>query len=238
MRINKVYVATYALFFVAPLFAQADPQQPPSPSSQQMTVPEAQRPQEPRRLVQQPPQQAQARTEESAAGRPQRQLPPAEEKSVVTHHTARIAGQTINYTATAATYIIKADDGTPKATMFYAAYTKDDVANPAQRPVSFVYNGGPGSASLFTHMGMGPRTVVLTPDGHGMPAPYSIADNDYSFLDATDLVFIDAISTGYSRPAPGETPAQFHGVIADATGFPISFSSTSRGTDAGLRPNF
>jgi carboxypeptidase C (cathepsin A) len=156
---------------------------------------------------------------ESAAGK-QAQHPVApEEKSVVTHHSARIGGQTINYTATAATYNIKADDGTVKATMFYVAYTKDGIADPAKRPVSFVYNGGPGSASLFTHMGMGPERVVLTADGHGMPAPYTITDNEDSFLDATDLVFIDAISTGYSRPAPGETPNQFHGIIEDANWF-------------------
>jgi carboxypeptidase C (cathepsin A) len=106
-----------------------------------------------------------------------------------------------------------------KATMFYAAYTKDGVSDPAKRPVSFVYNGGPGSASLFTHLGLGPKRVVLTADGHGMPAPYTITDNEDSFLDATDLVFIDAISTGYSRPAPGENPSQFHGIIADANWF-------------------
>jgi carboxypeptidase C (cathepsin A) len=219
MKSSHVLMVSFALFFAPSVFAQDDPQQPAGGQSQQMTVPEAQRPPQPRRLVQQPPQQAQARAEEGAAGKPQKQLPPPEEKSVVTHHTARIGGQTINYTATAATYVIKADDGTPKAVMFYVAYTKDGVADIAQRPVSFVYNGGPGSASLFTHMGMGPRRVVLTPDGHGMPAPYSIVDNEDSFLDATDLVFIDAISTGYSRPAPGESPAQFHGIIADANWF-------------------
>lgn len=115
--------------------------------------------------------------------------------------------------------MIKADDGTPKATVFFVAYTKDNVPDIGKRPVSFVYNGGPGSASLFTHMGMGPKRVVLTADGHGMPAPYAIVDNEDSFLDASDLVFIDAISTGYSRPAPGERPAQFHGIIEDANWF-------------------
>lgn len=151
--------------------------------------------------------------------RPPRPLPPPVEKSVVTHHSARIGGEEINYTATAATYVIKDDAGNPKATFFFVAYTKDNVPDISERPISFVYNGGPGSASLFTHMGMGPRSVVLTPDGHGMPAPYRVADNGDSFLDATDLVFVDAISTGYSRPAPGENPAQFHGVVEDANWF-------------------
>ncbi len=145
--------------------------------------------------------------------------PPPEEHSSVTKHKARVGGQEISYTATAGTYVIKSDDGKPKASMFYVAYIKDDVADQAKRPLSFVYNGGPGSASSFTHMGLGPRHVVLTEDGHGMAAPYTIEDNSDSFLDATDMVFVDAVSTGYSRPAPGENPSQFYGVVQDATIF-------------------
>ncbi|MDE3172594.1 MAG: peptidase S10 [Gemmatimonadota bacterium] len=144
---------------------------------------------------------------------------PAVDSVVVTHHSATIGGQKIDYTATTGTYVVRDDEGTPKATFFFAAYTKDGGANVADRPVAFVYNGGPGSASLFTHMGMGPQEVVLTPDGHGMPAPYRIRDNDDSFLDATDLVFVDAVSTGYSRPAAGQNPAQFYGVEQDANIF-------------------
>jgi carboxypeptidase C (cathepsin A) len=144
--------------------------------------------------------------------------PPAEERSV-THGTVRIGGQPVNYTATAATYVIKGDDGTPKATFFFVAYTKDGVPDTAKRPVSFVYNGGPGSASSYTHMGLGPRRIVLTDNGFGMPAPYAIVENGDSFLDTTDMVFIDAISTGFSRPAPGENTAQFYGVVQDATYF-------------------
>ncbi len=149
----------------------------------------------------------------------QRRGPPPEEKSSVTKHSARIGSQQINYTATAATYVIKADDSTPKATFFFVAYTKDGVSDISKRPLSFVFNGGPGSASSYTHMGLGPRRVVLTDDGFGMPAPYSTTENGDSFLDSTDLVFVDAISTGYSRPAPGENTAQFYGVVQDATYF-------------------
>lgn len=144
---------------------------------------------------------------------------PAVDSVVVTHHTATIGGEQLHYTATTGTYVVRDDAGTPKATFFFAAYTKDGVSDVAQRPVAFVYNGGPGSASLFTHMGMGPEEVVLTPDGHGMPAPYRIRDNGDSFLDATDLVFVDAVSTGYSRPAPGQNPSQFYGVVQDANIF-------------------
>ncbi len=187
-------------------------------AAQQPTIPPGQQPPQPQRERTRPPAEPAAPASEGAQGKKERPAVP-DEKSAVTHHSARIGGQAINYTATAATYNIKADDGSVKATMFYVAYVKDGVADPAKRPVSFVYNGGPGSASLFTHMGMGPKRVVLTADGHGMPAPYTIIDNEDSFLDATDLVFIDAISTGFSRPAPGEAPAQFHGIIADANWF-------------------
>jgi carboxypeptidase C (cathepsin A) len=153
---------------------------------------------------------------ESTQGTQQHQTPP-EEKTSVTHHSARIGGQEIAYTATAGTYNIKDDDGNVKTTFFYVAYTKDGVSDVAQRPISFSYNGGPGSASLFVHMGFGPKRIVLAPDGGGHPAPYGVTDNEDSFLDATDIVFIDAISTGYSRPAPGQDAKQFHGLIEDAT---------------------
>jgi len=159
-----------------------------------------------------------ARAPEAPSQNGRAELPPLE-RTVVTHHSAVVGGQTINYTATAGTYVVKDADGAPKATFFFVAYTKDGVSDVSKRPVSFVYNGGPGSASLFTHMGMGPKKVVLTADGHGMPAPYRIADNEDSFLDATDLVFIDAVSTGYSRPVAGQNPAQFYGVVEDANWF-------------------
>lgn len=165
-------------------------------------------------------QQPQLSTAEPSPAQPAaRRGPPPEEKSSITHHSGVIGGQRMNYTAMAATYVLKADDGTPKASFFFVAYTKDDVPDASKRPLSFVYNGGPGSASLFTHMGMGPKHVVLTPDGHGTAAPYTIEDNPGCSLGATDMVFVDAVSTGFSRPAPGENPAQFHGIIADANYF-------------------
>jgi carboxypeptidase C (cathepsin A) len=166
-----------------------------------------------------PPQQQQQQQPQGEQGQQQRRVPPPEEKSSITHHSVKIGSQQINYTATAATYNVKGEDGTPKATFFFVAYTKDDVQDAAKRPLSFVYNGGPGSASSYTHMGLGPRRIVLTDDGFGMPAPYSVIENGDSFLDATDLVFVDAVSTGYSRPAPGENTAQFYGVVQDATIF-------------------
>jgi carboxypeptidase C (cathepsin A) len=161
-------------------------------------------------------QQPSPQTQQAEQGQVRRVAP--EEKSSVTRHSARVGGQQINYTATAATYNIKALDDSPKATFFFVAYTKEE-ADIAKRPVSFVFNGGPGSASSYTHMGLGPKRIVLTDDGFGMPAPYSIIENGDSFLDSTDLVFVDAISTGFSRPVPGENTAQFYGVVQDATYF-------------------
>ncbi|HEX8998671.1 MAG TPA: peptidase S10 [Blastocatellia bacterium] len=161
----------------------------------------------------------QPQTAVPAATTPQRPAAPLEEKSSVTRGSVRIGGQQINYTATAANYIVKGDDGSPKASFFFVAYTKDEVPDKTKRPVSFIYNGGPGSASSYTHMGLGPKRIVLTDDGFGMPAPYSVVENGDTFLDATDMVFVDAISTGYSRPAPGENTAQFYGVVQDATFF-------------------
>ena len=139
-----------------------------------ITTPTGQQPQFPQRSTQMPMEsqpQLNQQQQETARGQGERRTRPVEEKSSVTHHTARIGGGEINYTATVSTYIVKADDGTPKASFFFVAYTKDGVPDIARRPLSFVYNGGPGSASLFTHMGLGPRRVVLTPDDHGAPAP-------------------------------------------------------------------
>jgi carboxypeptidase C (cathepsin A) len=204
MRINLAILAGLATFLAAgTAAAQGNPQRPGRAEM----------------APGQPGQPPQSQQPEGGKAPEQRHLPPPEEKSSATHHSARVAGQEINYTATAATYVIKSDDGTPKAVFFFVAYTKDGVPDVSKRSISFVYNGGPGSASLFTHMGMGPKRVVLTPDGHGMPAPYSITDNEDSFLDATDLVFIDAVSTGYSRPAPGEDTKQFYGIVEDANWF-------------------
>ena len=142
--------------------------------------------------------------------------PPAEEKKSVTHHLTRIDGQEVHYTATAGTLVLKRDDDKPKATIFYIAYTRDDVTDKSKRPVTYTFNGGPGSSSVWLHMGaIGPKRVLLKDDGSLPPAPFRLIDNEFSILDVTDLVFIDPVSTGFSRNAPGENPAQFHGVRED-----------------------
>lgn len=139
-----------------------------------------------------------------------------EEKIVQTKHTIHIGGQEIKYTATAGTILLKLEDGTPKASVFYIAYTKDDVADLTKRPVTFTFNGGPGSASIWLHLGdFGPRRVEMGDAGALLGPPYKLVDNEFSMLDATDLVFIDPVSTGFSRAVPGEAPKQFHGVEED-----------------------
>ncbi len=139
-----------------------------------------------------------------------------EEKFVQSKHMVRIGGQEIKYTATAGTILLKLEDGTPKASIFYVAYTKDDVADTAKRPITFTFNGGPGAASIWLHMGaLGPRRVEMGDAGSLLPPPYRLVDNDYSLLDVTDLVFIDPVTTGYSRAVPGEPDKQFHGIQED-----------------------
>ena len=144
---------------------------------------------------------------------------------VVTQHTITIGGQEIAYTVTAGTLVLKEETASrdeefkgekPMAEFFFVAYTRDGVDDPAGRPLTFSFNGGPGSSSVWLHLGvLGPRRVVMTYEG-GLPKPpYQLADNEFSLLDQTDLVFIDPISTGYSRPAQGEKARQFHGFKKD-----------------------
>ncbi len=147
---------------------------------------------------------------------PTKDMKTPEEKVSTTRHTITLDGQKIAYTANAGNMVLKDEDGNAKASIFYVAYTKDGVKDPGERPVTFSFNGGPGAASLWVHLGaFGPRRVERTEEGMGLPPPGRLVDNEYSLLDVTDLVFIDPVSTGYSRPAPGEDPKQFHGVRQD-----------------------
>jgi carboxypeptidase C (cathepsin A) len=145
-----------------------------------------------------------------------RPLAPPEEKSAVTRHSLALDGKTYPYTATAGTLLLRNDEGTVTASVFYIAYTLDGVKDPASRPVTFSFNGGPGAASLWMHLGaFGPKRVARTDEGFALPPPGKLVDNENSILDASDLVFIDPVSTGFSRPAPGQDPKQFHGVKED-----------------------
>jgi carboxypeptidase C (cathepsin A) len=151
--------------------------------------------------------------------------PVPQEEIAVTQHTFVIDGQEINYTATAGTIVLKeesegedkkAEGEKPKASVFFIAYTRDDVDDVSRRPLTFSFNGGPGSSSVWLHLGvLGPRRVLLDDDGYPLPPPYRLVDNEHSLLDLTDLVFIDPVSTGYSRVVPGEKAGQFHNFQKD-----------------------
>lgn len=143
---------------------------------------------------------------------------------VVSQHSITLGGEEIKYTVTTGTLVLKEENDRekeyegekPKAQFFFVAYTRDDVSDPASRPLTFSFNGGPGSASIWLHLGvLGPRRVVMTYEGDLPKPPYQLTDNEFSLLDKTDLVFIDPISTGYSRPASGEKAKQFHGFKKD-----------------------
>jgi carboxypeptidase C (cathepsin A) len=139
-----------------------------------------------------------------------------EEKSSVTRHSITIEGQKIDYTATAANYLMKDEDGTPKASIFFVAYTRDSVKDPADRPVTFSFNGGPGAAAVWVQFGaFGPKIVERNEEGMGYPPPGKLIDNEFSILDVTDLVFIDPVSTGYSRTVPGVDAKNYHGIKPD-----------------------
>jgi carboxypeptidase C (cathepsin A) len=138
---------------------------------------------------------------------------------VVTHHQTTVDGKLLKYTAAAGRLPIKRGDGRIEAEMFYVAYTLDGQ-DAAKRPLTFAFNGGPGSASIWLHMGaLGPRKVVLQPDGFMPPAPYRMEDNPYTLLDKSDLVLIDAIGTGFSRAADSELFKKFWGVKGDIEAF-------------------
>jgi carboxypeptidase C (cathepsin A) len=138
---------------------------------------------------------------------------------VVTHHQIRVNGKPLHYTATAGRLPIRRADGKIEAQMFFVAYTLDGQ-EASKRPLTFAFNGGPGSSSIWLHMGaLGPKRVVLQPDGFIPPAPYRLEDNPYTLLDKTDLVLVDAIGTGFSRAADAELFKKFWGVQGDIEAF-------------------
>ncbi len=153
---------------------------------------------------------------------------------VTAHHKVTIAGKEISYTAMTGTMVLKEESekggdaknefegDKPKAEIFFVAYTLDrdesipEAEHRQRRPVTFSFNGGPGSSSVWLHLGLlGPRRVEMGDVGALLPPPYRLVDNEYSLLDVTDLVFIDPVTTGYSRVVQGENPKQFHNFEKD-----------------------
>ena len=143
----------------------------------------------------------------------------AQPQKSVTHGSVTVNGETIRYTATAGTIILKNDKGDPSASMFYIAYTRDG-ASLNRRPVTFAYNGGPGGSSVLVNLGgFGPMRAETTDTAPTPPPPYTLKNNPYSLLDKTDLVFIDAVGTGFSKTLGKATGKDFWGVDQDVKSF-------------------
>jgi carboxypeptidase C (cathepsin A) len=140
---------------------------------------------------------------------------PAGVQAVTSRNSVMVAGRKIDYTTRTGYLDLRNDTGKVIAKVFFTYYRKEGE-DPARRPLTFTFNGGPGSSSVWLHMGgLGPKRVALDDEGRATAPPYGIVPNEYTWLDRTDLVFIDPVSTGYSRPAPGENPKQFHGYLED-----------------------
>ena len=143
---------------------------------------------------------------------------------VSTQHKFKIGTKSISYTATTGTLVLreesetdgKSDGHKAKASVFFIAYTRDDVKDLSKRPLTFSFNGGPGSASVWMHLGLlGPKRVKLDDEGFAVKPPYELVNNEFSLLDDSDLVFIDPVSTGYSRSVEGEKAKDFHNFTKD-----------------------
>jgi carboxypeptidase C (cathepsin A) len=134
----------------------------------------------------------------------------------VTGHKVTVNGEVLEYTATAGCLQTKDESGKPAADLFFVAYVKEGPQRTKQRPVAFAFNGGPGGSSVWLHLGaLGPRRVVIPNEGKTLPREFELVDNDCTWLDFTDLVFIDPVGTGYSRAAPGADAAKAQGVTGD-----------------------
>src|SRR6266487_6430069 len=146
----------------------------------------------------------------------ERPSPSPDEPPVITHHSITVGGKELHYTATVGMMPIKNRDGETEARIFFMAYTLDDGGSRGRRPLTFSFNGGPGSASVWLHLGaIGPRRVPMNPDGTMPPPPYALIDNEQTWLNQTDLVFIDPVGTGYSRAVRPDLAARFFGLNGD-----------------------
>ena len=218
MKSLALVLVLVGLISAASAFAQAAPSAParaPGPREHEAPPSSLEAPRNPAA-----PERPAPGAEPAAGGAAQKvRWDMTETPAVVTHHAITVRGQRLSYTATVGRLPIRDASGTTEALMFYTAYTLDGAAA-ERRPLTFAFNGGPGSASLWLHMGaLGPRKVVLGPDGAMPAAPYRLEDNPDTPLDRTDLVIVDAIGTGFSRPADSELGKKFWGVAGDVQAF-------------------
>jgi carboxypeptidase C (cathepsin A) len=134
---------------------------------------------------------------------------------IETIHEVKINGIPLSYKAVAGTLVLKQNETAPEASIFFVSYTKEGNTNTSNRPITFCFNGGPGSSSVWIHLGaFGPKRVLLNDQGEALP-PYRLIDNEFCLLDQTDLVFIDPVSTGFSRAVAPTEPKSFHGYDED-----------------------
>ena len=187
-------------------------------------------------------QQEEPKTAEKAAEKPSEKgtaAPAPKEESSITEHTLKMGGQTIPYKATAGTILLKNEKDEPTALLYYTSYVRTDTKEISQRPLSFLYNGGPGSASLWLHMGaFGPRRVVTADAAPTFPAPYLIAENANSLLDKSDLVFIDPVGTGFSHAVGQAHDKDFWGVDQDVSSLAQFITSYINRTNRWNSPKF
>ena len=155
----------------------------------------------------------------TADDKPPEKKPDPTDQITITRHRAKVGGRQIAYTVTCGTMVLreeaekegKSEGEKARATVFFIAYTLDDTPDKRKRPITFSFNGGPGSSSVWLHLGLlGPKRVALDDEGIAEPPPYRLVENDYSILPQTDLVFIDPVGTGYSRMVEGEKVKEYH----------------------------
>jgi carboxypeptidase C (cathepsin A) len=143
-------------------------------------------------------------------------IPDASYRPVLITNSVTIDGERVTYSAETGMLPVLKSDGTSRASVFYVAYSRRDAASPGARPVTFCFNGGPGSASVWLHLGaLGPRRAKMNADGSQSAPPFGLVDNPYSVLNSSDLVFIDPVATGFSRAVKDERPADFFSDSAD-----------------------
>lgn len=157
-----------------------------------------------------------AAEEAAAPAKPETKPEAPQPKPSTTRHSVRIEGKPVEYSATVGWLIMTDDEEEPIARFGYTAYTREGVEDLSRRPILFAFNGGPGSSSIWLHMGiLGPRRVVVTDEGFTPPPPSERVDNAYSIIDATDLVMVDPVGTGFSKPLGEAKPEDFWGVDQD-----------------------
>ncbi len=222
MKLFRAFSLALLLLAVSISYAQQT-DQPKSANQKKPVTQPAEKPAEtaikPDTSSEQKPSAREAASEKDKEKDKEEHFDMAEAAPVQTHHQVTVDGKLLKYTATAGRLPIKRGDGRIEAEMFYVAYTLDGQ-DAARRPLTFAFNGGPGSASIWLHMGaLGPKRVVLQQDGFMPPAPYRMEDNPYTLLDRSDLVLIDAIGTGFSRAGDAELFKKFWGVKGDIEAF-------------------